>query len=292
MSNKPDRESLDRYEAIGRQLPNEVAIGSALITMVEPDVGHEHSYNRWYEDDHFYAGAMAGPWTFAGKRWVAPRRLQLLRIPRESPIAAPVTLGCYLSVYWTTASHEIENERWSYITQAESLNPLGRGFPHREHIYTAFHRYRGAALRPGGGPLRPEHALDHRFDGLVLEVVDADDSASALVGRLHDGILADLIAGTDAAICTVFEVTPFGQGGAVTSAPARPPQSGTRVRPPENIGRRLCLLWFLDHDPEDAFPSSFQSHVAAYAAAGGQLLLSAPFIPTDVGTDRYVDELR
>ena len=52
------------------------AIGSALITMVEPNVGHEHAYNRWYEDDHFYSGAMHGPWTFAGRRWVAPKALR------------------------------------------------------------------------------------------------------------------------------------------------------------------------------------------------------------------------
>jgi hypothetical protein len=208
-----DESALRRAEEIGRDLPNDVVIGGALITMVEPDVGHEHAYNRWYEDDHFYAGAMAGPWTFAGKRWVAPRRLQLLRFPVESPVADPVTLGCYLSLYWTTAGHELENQRWSTVTQAESLNPLGRGFPHREHIYTAWHRYRGAARRPGGGPLRAEHALDHRFDGLVLEVVDADDNAEVLAERLHGDVL-------------------------------------------------------------------------------DELLFSAPFIPTDVGTDRYVDQLR
>jgi hypothetical protein len=60
----------------------------------------------------------------------------------------------------------------------------------------------------------------------------------------------------------------------------------------EHIGRRLCLLWFLDHDPEGSFPSPFDAHAGAFAAAGGQLVLSAPFVPTDVGTDRYVDELR
>jgi len=37
-------------------------IGCSLITMVEPHVGHEHSYNRWYEDDHFNAA----PWRCHG----------------------------------------------------------------------------------------------------------------------------------------------------------------------------------------------------------------------------------
>ena len=74
---------MNPYEEIARQLPNDVRIGGALITMVEPHVGHEHAYNRWYEDDHFYSGAMHGPWTFAGRRWVAPRaRCVWLRRPR------------------------------------------------------------------------------------------------------------------------------------------------------------------------------------------------------------------
>ena len=71
-----------------------VAIGGALITMVEPHVGHEYEYNRWYEDDHFYSGAMAMPWIQAGRRFVAPRDLQLLRYPEDSFIARPVTAGC------------------------------------------------------------------------------------------------------------------------------------------------------------------------------------------------------
>ena len=60
------------YSTLPGEGPYDVAIGSALITMVEPHEGHEHAYNRWYEDDHFYSGAMAMPWMFAGRRWVAP----------------------------------------------------------------------------------------------------------------------------------------------------------------------------------------------------------------------------
>ena len=75
------------YSALPAEGPYEVRIGSALITMVEPHRGHEHAYNRWYEDDHFYSGAMAMPWMFAGRRWVAPRALQQLRYPEDSGIA-------------------------------------------------------------------------------------------------------------------------------------------------------------------------------------------------------------
>ena len=34
-----------------------IKLGSMLFTLVEPRRGHEVAYNRWYERDHFYAGA-------------------------------------------------------------------------------------------------------------------------------------------------------------------------------------------------------------------------------------------
>ncbi len=55
------------YSEVPQGLSHAVAIGGALITMVEPHVGHEYEYNRWYEDDHFYSGAMAMPWMQAAR---------------------------------------------------------------------------------------------------------------------------------------------------------------------------------------------------------------------------------
>jgi hypothetical protein len=43
-----------------------IQVGSMLYTLVDPHVGFEKAYNRWYERDHFYAGCMVGPWLFAG----------------------------------------------------------------------------------------------------------------------------------------------------------------------------------------------------------------------------------
>ena len=90
------------YSEVPQGLSHAVEIGGALITMVEPHLGHEYEYNRWYEDDHFYSGAMAMPWMQAGRRFVATRDLQLLRYPEDSFIAQPVTAGCYIHLYWTT----------------------------------------------------------------------------------------------------------------------------------------------------------------------------------------------
>ena len=129
----------DIYGRLAWQHPNRTALGGALITMVEPDPGYERTYNRWYEDDHFYSGAMMGLWAFAGARWVATRRLQLLRYPSRSRIAIPVTAGCYLSAFGVTKGHLDEYEEWSATLMREVLYPEGRGFDHRTHIYSGFH---------------------------------------------------------------------------------------------------------------------------------------------------------
>ena len=118
----------DPYVEIAHHLPNDVAIGGALITMMEPHPGHELAYNRWYEDDHFYAGAMAGPWTFAGRRFVATRALRERRAAVAHSVVQPPDAGCYISLYWVTKGHEADNARWSYLTMAEVLAPHGRGY--------------------------------------------------------------------------------------------------------------------------------------------------------------------
>lgn len=64
--------------------------GHALITMVEPHPGHEHAYNRWYEDDHYYAGAMAMPWMYAGRR---PRDFHALDHPYAGPVLEVIDTG-------------------------------------------------------------------------------------------------------------------------------------------------------------------------------------------------------
>ncbi len=79
---------------------------------------------------------------------------------------------------------------------------------------------------------------------------------------------------------------PFSQGR--IEDPTVPP-----VAPPDAVGRRMCLLWFLDRDPGAPTDAQLRSHHDALAASGkGTLRFSGAFVPTDVGTDRYVDELR
>src|SRR3981081_2186929 len=153
--------------------PYEVKIGSALITMVEPHPGHEHAYNRWYEDDHFYAGAMAMPWMFSGRRWVAPTELQKLRYPADSAVAQPIEAGKYISLYWITEGRYEDHLRWTVGTN-QRLLPDGRVYLDRTHTFTSFQGYKGVSYRDETGP-RDIHSLDYPFGGLVVEVIDAPD---------------------------------------------------------------------------------------------------------------------
>jgi hypothetical protein len=290
-------DAVDPYEALALERPNDVRIGSALITMVEPHPGAERDYNRWYEDDHFYSGAMHGPWVFSGRRWVAPRALRDRRVEVPDPAVLPPDAGCYLSLYWSTAGHELDVERWSYLAMDRALMPDGRGFNRRTHVYTAFHRPRLAVTRDA--TMQPHVVLDHPFSGLVLEIVDAPpldgpvpaDGSDApelvtLTGWLAQVDVAATLPEVGAGACLAFTPVPF--AGGLIDQPGTPP-----VAPPTGIGRRLCLLWFLADGRHDDHPRSFAAHHERLSASGlGELRFSGAFIPTIPGTDHYVDELR
>jgi hypothetical protein len=271
----------DPYLAIAAELPNEARLGGGLITLIEPDPGFEQAYNRWYEDDHFYAGAMAGPWVFAGRRWVATRDLQALRFPQDSPVAQPVTAGIYISTYWVTAGHMDESERWARTAMREHLQPRGRGFDRRETVYTAFSNYEFGVVRPDLPRLRPEHAMDHPFAGMVLEVIDPLPRVERgqLLLALKERMIPDAL-GAPLALATAF-----------TSRPAESMGPVPRVNEAYGTGRAVTLLWFLQADPRSCW-SLIRLHAESIAQVGGRLVFAAPFIPTIVGTDTYVNELR
>jgi hypothetical protein len=268
----------DLYGELASVGPYGVEVGHALITMVEPHRGYERAYHRWYEDDHFIAGAMAMPWMYAGRRWVATRDLQLLRYPRDSVVAQPVTDGCYITVYWLTAGRYEEHMRWT-VGINKRLNRDGRVFQQRTHVFTAFQDHEATVYRNGTEGPRDFHALDHPYVGLVLEVIDAEapEQRPELLEWLVSRHLPERLAGSPAAMVTVFRPTPL------------PGDRMTYVKQVEGVDTRVTLLWFLERDPRECWDPYFTD---LDEPAMGRRELLAPFIPTVPGTDQYVDQLR
>jgi hypothetical protein len=274
----PDATAPSPYSTLPAEGPYAAAIGSALITMVEPHEGHEHAYNRWYEDDHFNSGAMAMPWMFAGRRWVAPRDLQTLRYPADSIIARPIETGKYITCYWITAGRYEDHLRWSVGTN-QRLLPDGRVYLDRTHVYTSFQEYVGPVYRDETGP-RDIHALDHPYRGLVVEVVDSADDRATLAAWLTGDALPARLAGSTAAMTLVFAPYPL------------PEDKMAYVEDVPGLERRLTLLTFTEASPADCW-DEFADFGEAVATAGrGRVELAAPFVPTLPGTDTYVDQLR
>jgi len=273
-----DASTPNPYSTLPAQGPYAPAIGSALITMVEPHVGHEHAYNRWYEDDHFNSGAMAMPWMFAGRRWVAPKWLQALRAPDDSIIAQPLDAGKYITCYWITAGRYEDHLRWSVATN-QRLLPDGRVYLDRTHVYTSFQEYMGAVYRDETGP-RDIHSLDYPYQGMVVEVVDSADDRETLAAWLTEEALPARMAGSEAAQTLLFAPYPL------------PEDKMAYVEDVPGLERRITLLTFTEEPPDECW-ETFADFGATVAAAGrGKVQLSAPFIPTLPGTDTYVDQLR
>ncbi|MFZ3558227.1 hypothetical protein [Streptomyces sp. BH055] len=272
----------ETYAELAAVGPYGVRPGHALITMVEPHPGHEHAYNRWYEDDHYYAGAMAMPWMYSGRRWVATRELQLLRYPEKSAVAEPVTAGCYLSTYWITEGRYADHMKWT-VGINKRLNRDDRVHQDRTHVFTSFQDHEATVYRDGDEGPRDFHALDHPYQGLVVEVIDSEgpQQRAELLNWLREEHLPRRLAGSPAAMVTVFRPTPL------------PGDRMTYVKQVEGVDTRLTLLWFLQVDPREAWQEHFEGLGGAVAESGlGRVELVAPFIPTVPGTDRYVDQLR
>jgi hypothetical protein len=251
--------------------------------MVEPWPGTEEAYNRWYEDDHFYSGALAMPWMFAGRRYVATRDLQLLRYPEESVIAQPLSAGAYLHLYWISAGRMDDHIAWTVATN-NRLRADNRIHLERTHVYTSFQDYLGYSRRPGEGPT-DVHALDAGYPGVVMEVVGADPDSTRQ--QLDDWLVRDYV--------------PWVQRGPhapVVSTLRFAPQPLPEGKQPDvddipGINGRVTLLHFLNEDPRLHWQTRFARHGARLDNGGlGHMELCAPFIAVDHGTNRYVDELR
>jgi hypothetical protein len=260
-----------------------VKVGSILLTLVDPHVGFERAYNRWYERDHYYGGCMIGPFLYAGSRWVATRELKDLRWPAGGEVVAkPTDAGSYVAIYWVEEGHHADHfDVWAR-DQVRTLYAEGRGFPERRHIHTILFDHLGATYRDDD-PVPVHLALDHGYDGILAVWMDAKEGdARQLASTLAAEHLPKLLAGSGIEIAASF--TP----SAGENDPKDVPMDlGTRAGGPE----RLLQLLFLHGDVRDEV-AKVRAYTEAVEAAGlADVRLGAPFLKTVVGTDRYVDQL-
>lgn len=267
------------YEADGTNDTCEIALGSVLVSLLDPEPGREAEFHRWYERDHFYAGVMIGPWFFAGRRFVATRALKDLRAPAKSPVLDDVHRGAYLTLYWILAGHHDEASSWS-TQQVARLIANDRMLPGRRPVHAGFYRHRWSAFRDRDG-VPAELALDHPYAGVVLTMLDRDPGQAPAVERwLREEHLPRALPGSPVAMCLGLEPMPL------------PPEVPSYIPRPADLERRSLLVTFVEADPRDCWRSFFEPQAQLLAETGlGSVSLAAPFIPTVPGTDRYADEL-
>ncbi len=256
-----------------------VALGSVLVSLLEPARGHEVAFHRWYERDHFYAGCMVGPYFFAGRRYVATRDLKRLRFPNETPVIDDIARGSYLALYWMLAGHHTEAVEWA-VRQVQWLNTNDRMLPERTQAHAGFYHLRFAISRDEDG-VPPELALDHPFASVVMLMIDRAHGVSASdLEAAHREEIAARLSGSPAALCLGLEPEPL------------PDNAPSYVLRPTGLERRSLQLFFLEQPPAASWSSLFASQDEWLLSRGlGKVSYAAPFIPTLPGTDRYADEL-
>lgn len=255
-----------------------IRVGSLLWVLTDPERGHEVEYNRWYERDHIYAGCMIGSWCFSAGRWVATRALKDLRFGRPDRLGHALDAGSYAVVYWILDGHLDEWVDWS-TPQANWLYEVGRGFHQRTHVNTGIYEGAWRGYRDED-PIPLELALDHRYQGMVaLWVAPAQgQDADALSTWLQAWLPANL-PGSPVANMSGWRQRPL-----LDTAPDFVPKDE------EARGGEL-LLAFCEDDPSSCWDRFERLGREVEKAGIGEVLLAAPFIPTEIGTDRYTDEL-
>lgn len=274
----------DPYGALPWSGPEDLGVGHALITMVEPHRDKLREYNRWFEDNHYFDGAMYMPWMYSGRRFVATVELQKLRVPKRSPFVDPIETGKYITIYWIAPGRREDHKAWTFAINARHRH-TGNISLDRDHIFTSFQDNAGAVYRDADVP-KARWSLVDPPAGLVVEVVDAADAAER--DALEDWLLTEHLPA---------RLTPEGAATSAMVFRTNPPSPGHSRAVYEsqlkvtNEGRRLTVLWFLDRDPRESW-SQFSDEVDTVAASRlGEAVFVAPFIPCRMGTNAYEDEI-
>jgi len=249
----------------------EVRLGSMLFTLVEPHRGHEVTYNRWYERDHFYAGCMVGPWLFAGRRFVATRALKDLRFGSDPDVFGGASLGSYVAIYWILDGRHDDHVDWA-LRQVQWLHANGRMYGARDHIHTLLYRHAFTAAAADDA-IPAELALDHPFGGVTATLV-----------RPAEGVtVADLGAYVGNAFAPELEL-------GFTPIPL-PPGAPVSQQGHDRLEGCVLNLSFTAASPATWWDEQRAAAERLLTDGVGEMMWTAPFIPTVPGTDTYTDQL-
>ena len=259
-----------------------VALGSILVSLLEPAEGKARDFNRWYERDHFYAGCMTGEHFFAGKRFVATRDLKALRYPAGSPQVPDTSIGSFLALYWMERGFHQKAEDWSLerVLWLYEHDRMG-GDAKRRAVHASFYAHRFAVMREDDG-IPPEVALDHPFPGIVLMLSERPEGVTreAREAWLVDEHLPSTLPGSSVGVCLSLDLLQL------------PESSPAYVPPDEGADRRGLEIYFLDETPDAVWQREFAGFGEAQERAGmGRVSMAAGFLPTLPGTDRFVDQV-
>ncbi len=256
-----------------------IELGTLLFTSIEPHRGREVDYNRWYENDHFYAGCMVGEHQFAGARFVATRRMKDLRSPPASPMCPEPLSASYLSIYWVLKGFHDEWARWAVDTVME-LHRDGRMFGERDHIHTALYEHQSSIRKTEHGT-SIELALDRHFAGVIVTA-----------GELAEGVtIDDVTTWSDDVWAAQAFAADWGPDviGTSTLLPLPDDSPAPKI---ESEGERFMQLHFVAHDPAHQWEAGYGRWAQELAASGlGTHIWTAPYLATVHGTDTYTDEL-
>ncbi|MFI5041695.1 MAG: hypothetical protein ACHQNA_07585 [Acidimicrobiales bacterium] len=261
-----------------RDLTEPIRVGSMLWVFTDPHPGHEFAYNRWYERDHYYAGCMIGASTLAGSRWVATRRHKDARLPAVPTMPFGRLDGSYACLYFVLDGHHDEWDAWA-APQMHALYAADRGFQGRTHYNTGFWRHEWRAYRDPD-PVPVELALDHRYPGMVAVFIDPTPGAAP---DELDGVL-------EATLPAWLRGSPVASVVGWSHVPLSDNKPAFIAVDPAEHDRRL-QIHFVEADPMTAWDHYHDLVELIGRSGAGTVALAAPFVATEIGTDRYVDEL-
>ena len=164
---------------------------------------------------------------------------QEVRYPADSVIAQPIEAGKYISIYWITEG-QYENHLRFAVGTNQRLFADGRVFMDRDHTFTSFQRYLGPIYRDDDGP-RDIHSLDYPYGGLVVEVIDANDSAAR--DELVEWLRTERAPGSDSPVAMGMMFAPM----------PLPDDKQPYVKDVEGVDDRITILWFTEGDSLDAW---------------------------------------